>query len=119
MSRKHTLSWFFPLSLITAACATATTEPSDQPPIDVERIKLEQNRKWEHMVYMYPRISKEITVAGVRIPWVTCCEPADDLRVKLVQAYPNVDAYVDVDEDVIRTLEQGCCDANGEEHCSS
>lgn len=75
------------------------------------------NRKWDHMLYVRYGISRELDYMGTRIPWITGCEPADDFRVQLMLAYPNVDAFENVYDTNVLELEQQCCQETGASQC--
>lgn len=93
-------------TLNITACGSASP-PED----DIQRLTREHQRK----VRVHEAVS---TVRrGERIPWVTGCEPADDLRVKLVDDFPNGLVYETVTLEAVEKLEQECCAADTTADC--
>lgn len=111
--------FLLPALLAFAACAPAqaTKSTSETARVDVEDIKHERDRKWTHMLRVRYETSMEVDYMGTRIPWITGCEPADNLRVSLTSAYPDVGAFVGIDADTFWALERKCCEANGDTQC--
>ena len=72
------------------------------------------HHKWKHMV----RVLNAVTLSRIfRMPYITGCEPADDLRERLARSYPHFEVFARVRLQDIEELERTCCAEEGSGHC--